>query len=181
MYEDSLDYPRFIQDALRSGVLRRSLEVVSREGLPGDHHFYISFRTDYPGVIVSATLQDMHPEEMTVVVQHQFRNLEVEEDLFSIELWFGGVAHRLVIPFAAVTAFADPSVNLQLAFAMESPAESGDEAAPEADEDEASKEGEEARGDAKERGAKGSDDKGSEDNKVVSFAEFRDKAGRSGS
>lgn len=112
---DPLDYPQLIQDALRD-VVRRSFEIVAREGLPGDHHFYVTFRTDAEGVEMAQSLRALHPEEMTIVIQHQYVDLEVTGDTFSIGLFFGGVAHYLRVPFAAVRVFVDPSVGLQLAF-----------------------------------------------------------------
>ena len=115
MSHDPLDYPHLIQESLRD-VIRRSLDIVAREGLPGEHHFYITFRTDAPGVRLSGTLTDRYPEEMTIVVQHQYRDLEVERDHFSMVLFFSGIAHSIRVPFSAVTAFLDPSVSFQLLF-----------------------------------------------------------------
>jgi hypothetical protein len=116
MIEDSLDYPRFIQQALREGVVRRSLEIVAREGLSGAHSLYITVRTDHPGVELAGNLFDTHPEQLTFVIEHQFRDLEVTADWFAVTLWFGGIPHALKIPFEAMLGFSDPSVNLQLVF-----------------------------------------------------------------
>lgn len=113
--DDPLDYSILIQDAFRE-VVRRSLEIVARDGLPGEHHFYITFRTDAPEVEIPQNLRDQYPEVMTVVLQHQFQDLTVEAEKFSVTLFFGQVAHWLQIPFSALVAFADPSASLQLSF-----------------------------------------------------------------
>ena len=100
------------------GVAVRALQFASVEGMPGEHHFYVSFRTDAPGVAIPARLLAQYPEEMTIVLQHQFWDLKVNEPagLFSVGLSFGGVASTLVIPFAALTAFADPHAQFGLRF-----------------------------------------------------------------
>jgi hypothetical protein len=95
------------------------LQDASRHGLPGDHHFYISFRTDAPGARVSSRLKDKHPEEMTIVLQHQFWDLLVTEHAFEVGLSFGGVPERLLVPFEAMTGFFDPSVQFGLKFAVD--------------------------------------------------------------
>lgn len=118
---ETIDYQRIIQDALR-GVVRRVLTQVVEHGLPGEHHFYIGFRTSHPGVEVPRFLRDQYPEEMTIILQHQFWELEVDEEAFSVALSFGGSRHRLRIPFAALTAFADPEAQFALRFAEASPA-----------------------------------------------------------
>ena len=107
-----------VEDALRS-VVRRALIHVAREGLPGNHHFYITFRTDHQDVEIPAALRERYPGEMTVVLKHQFWGLEVGEEQFCVTLSFADVPHRLVVPFAAVTAFADPSVRFGLQFDVE--------------------------------------------------------------
>lgn len=112
---DPLDYQHLIQDALR-GVARRSLEIVADQGMPGDHHFYISFRTDAAGVVMPPHLRDRYPEEMTIVLKTQFQDLDVGADAFSVGLYFGGVLHYLIIPFEALLSFADPAVNFQVDF-----------------------------------------------------------------
>jgi hypothetical protein len=115
MPDQSLDYGRFVERALRS-VVREALEVVARRGLPGRHHLYITFRTDHPGVVIDEALCSRYPGEMTIVLQHEFWDLEVGPDGFAVGLSFSGVPHRLEIPFAAVTVFADPSVEFGLQF-----------------------------------------------------------------
>lgn len=111
----TIDYPSMIDTAMRS-VVKEALQQVVRSGLPGEHHFYISFRTDYPGARVSESLKSRYPEEMTIVVQHQFWDLQVTESGFSIMLSFNNIPEKLVIPFNAMTAFADPSIKFGLQF-----------------------------------------------------------------
>lgn len=120
----SLPYDQWIEDALR-GVIRRALAHARDAGLPDDHHFYVSFRTDAEGVQVPAYLRALHPEEMTIVLQHQFWELDVDDEHFAVTLKFRGKRERLVVPLAAVSQFADPSVNfgLQLKQATGKPAE----------------------------------------------------------
>jgi hypothetical protein len=115
MSEDPFDYARMVREALIE-VPRRALRLAAREGLPGEHHFYVSFRTGDPGVSVSPSLRARHPEEMTVVLQHQYWDLAVGDDAFSVTLRFGGAPERLHVPFAALTAFADPAAEFGLRF-----------------------------------------------------------------
>jgi hypothetical protein len=115
MAQDLFDYPKMIENAYR-GVMREALERTEREGLPGDHHFYVTFRTRSPGAVVPKHLITKFPDEMTIVLQHQFRGLEVGDDGFSVSLSFQSRWERLTIPFAAITTFADPSVNFGLQF-----------------------------------------------------------------
>ena len=107
------DYDDWVQDALR-GVLRRALETLVASRDPGKHHFYVNFQTTHPGVSVPGFLRAQYPEEITVVLQHQFEDLYVDEIGFQVTLSFSGQRHRLVIPFSAVTSFADPSVEFGL-------------------------------------------------------------------
>ena len=120
MAQTPFDYPQMVEAALR-GVMRDVLAHTAQEGLPGDHHFYVSFRTRAPGVTISKYLLTKYPEEMTIVLQHQFRALEVAEHGFSVNLSFQNRLERLTIPFAAVTTFADPSVNFGLQFGAPEP------------------------------------------------------------
>jgi len=113
--DDVLDYPRLLRGALL-GVVRQALRLVAENGLPGEHHFYVTFRTGHPGVALSKALRAQHPEEMTVVLQHQFWDLEVTDESFSVSLRFGGRSHSVTVPFAAVTAFADPAAQIGLRF-----------------------------------------------------------------
>lgn len=121
MNSEPLPYDIWITDALRT-VVRRSLELVEREGLPGEHHFYIAFRTVHPGVEMPSHLKAQYPTEITIVLQNRFWDLEVGEDSFSVTLSFSGRDSRLRVPFAAVTSFADPSVKFGLQFKTFEPA-----------------------------------------------------------
>lgn len=114
MAKSILRYDKMVEDALR-GVLRDSL-IASQDGLPGDHHFYITFRTRHPGVDISEPIRARYPDEMTIVLQHQYWGLEVTPEWFEVTLSFNRVNERLHIPFAAVTAFADPSAKFGLQF-----------------------------------------------------------------
>jgi uncharacterized protein len=116
MAVDHIRYDILTQEALR-GVVRTVLVDTAKHGLPGEHHFYISFDTRADGVRVSPRMLAQYPEEMTVVLQHQFWDLVVTETGFEVGVSFGGVPERLSIPFAAVTGFFDPSVEFGLKFA----------------------------------------------------------------
>lgn len=115
MAEEGIDYRRRIQSALL-GVVRDVLELAAGEGLPGDHYFYLTFDTRHPGVSMPEPVRQQHPEEMTVVLQHQFWDLEVSPESFSVTLRFGGEPARMVVPFAALTGFVDPTAELGLKF-----------------------------------------------------------------
>ncbi|HEY9079438.1 SspB family protein [Magnetovibrio sp.] len=117
MTEDTLRYDIWVEEALRS-VIQKTIAHVADHGLPGDHHFYISFLTQDSGVQIPARLRAQHPNDMTIVLQHQFENLAAGEDSFSITLSFGGKKEDLVIPYASVISFADPSVNFALQLKM---------------------------------------------------------------
>ena len=110
-----LDYNQLVETALR-GAVRDALKRVAEFGLPGNHHFYITFRTDQPGVDIPEYLHERYPEEMTIVLQHQYWGLEAREDEFQVTLSFNKVPEKLVVPYAALTAFADPSVQFGLQF-----------------------------------------------------------------
>lgn len=110
-----LDYSTMIDDAMR-GVVRIALQKVLKHGLPSDHHFFISFNTNYTGTKISPQLHQRFPEEMTIVLQHQFWDLQVHDDYFSVMLSFNNIPEKLVIPYAALIAFADPSVKFGLQF-----------------------------------------------------------------
>ncbi|MBP1883268.1 hypothetical protein J2Z50_001553 [Ensifer mexicanus] len=116
MGQDHIRYDILAQDALR-GVIRKVLAEVAATGhLPGDHHFFITFLTGAPGVRISQHLKAKYPEQMTIVVQHQFWDLKVTEAGFEIGLSFSDTPEKLVIPFNAVRGFYDPSVNFELEF-----------------------------------------------------------------
>ncbi|HEY6995692.1 MAG TPA: ClpXP protease specificity-enhancing factor SspB [Xanthobacteraceae bacterium] len=125
MAVDHIRYDILAQEALR-GVVRHVLADAAKNGLPGEHHFYVSFSTRADGVRLSPRLLAQYPEEMTIVLQHQFWDLMVTETGFEVGLTFGGIPERLVVPFAAVKGFFDPSVQFGLQF--EEIAEAGGEA-----------------------------------------------------
>lgn len=112
---DQIRYDLLTQQALR-GVVRSVLVDAAKKGLPGDHHFFITFDTHADGVRMSERLRAQYPEEMTVILQHQFWDLTVSDTAFDVGLSFGGITERLSIPFDAITAFVDPSVQFGLQF-----------------------------------------------------------------
>jgi uncharacterized protein len=112
---DHIRYDILAQEALR-GLVRHVLADAAKEGLPGEHHFFITFDTRAAGVKLSPRLLEQYPEEMTVVLQHQFWDLKVDDDAFEVGLSFSGVAERLHVPFAAIKSFVDPSVKFALQF-----------------------------------------------------------------
>ncbi len=118
MADDLIRYDVLAQEALR-GVVRKVMAEVAQTGLPGDHHFFITFDTRYPGVRISSRLAAQHPDEMTVVMQHQFWDLHVTDTTFEIGLSFNGIPERLLVPFKAITAFVDPHVSFALKFDTE--------------------------------------------------------------
>jgi hypothetical protein len=117
-----LPYDNWTQEALRQVVVS-ALGHAARSGLPGGHHFYITFKTGFPGVAIPERLRAQYPDEMTIVLQHQFHSLTVDEvaKSFSVGLSFSGIPSTLMIPIAAVTAFADPEVRFGLSFEVEVP------------------------------------------------------------
>jgi len=131
MAKDIIRYDLLVQDAMR-GVMRKVLGDVAESGyLPGDHHFTISFRTDAPGVTISRRLAEQWPSELTIILQHQWSNLEVDEEGFGVTLSFRSVAEHLYVPFSAVTGFFDPAVEFGLRF------ESAEDALEEGEEEDA--------------------------------------------
>jgi hypothetical protein len=112
---DHMRYDILVQEALR-GMVRGVLTDVIKKGLPGDHHFFVTFDTTAEGSRLSDRLREQYPEEMTIVLQHQFWDLKVSDDQFEVGLSFGGIAEKLVVPFSAIRAFADPSVQFTLQF-----------------------------------------------------------------
>jgi hypothetical protein len=126
--EREIDYEALAQGAMR-GIVRTVLARVAQSGLPGEHHFYIAFKTDAPGVVLSERLKEKYPEEMTVVLQHRFWDLAVSDDRFEVKLTFDSIPERLVVPFAAIKVFFDPSVPYGLQFdeAQSSPGAAADE------------------------------------------------------
>ncbi|MDA7719698.1 ClpXP protease specificity-enhancing factor SspB [Alphaproteobacteria bacterium] len=126
MLQTGLNYELLVEDALRS-VVRSSLGIVEKVGLPGETHFYIGFSTTYKGVEIDDHLRAKHPENMTIVLQHQFADLIVGEDEFSVTLFFGGKPSPMNIPFEAVTSFNDPSVGFGLQFGIADDDDSDDD------------------------------------------------------
>lgn len=119
MPTDLIRYDLQVQDALRS-VVRKVLADAARDGLPGEHHFYITFRTNAPGVTISSRLREQYPDEMTIILQYQFWDLRVDDEGFEVGLHFKNIPERLQIPFDAITGFYDPSVQFGLKFEAES-------------------------------------------------------------
>jgi hypothetical protein len=115
MATDRLRYDKMVEDALR-GVVRKALREAADKGLPGDHHFYVTFDTTHDGAELPDWLRSQYPEQMTIVLQHQFWGLDVEEDRFSVTLSFNNRQERLTVPFAAIASFADPAVKFGLQF-----------------------------------------------------------------
>ncbi|MBI3699220.1 MAG: hypothetical protein HY242_02075 [Afipia sp.] len=129
MATDLIRYDVLARDALR-GVLRQVLKDAAEKGLPGEHHFYITFLSTAPGVKISPRLLSQYPTEMTVILQHQFWDLVVTDDRFEVGLSFNGIPERLVIPFNSIKSFFDPSVQFGLQF---EPAEGADTETPAAE------------------------------------------------
>ena len=136
MAKDLIGYDVLVENGLRS-VIREALRRVAADGWPGTHHAYITFRTDAPGVDVPDSLRARYPDELTIVLQHQFWDLEVDDDHFAVTLSFSKVGHRLVVPFAALTGYADPSVKFGLQFGV-APEARGKETTPKGSEKAAS-------------------------------------------
>ncbi len=122
MSGSSLPYDKMMQRALRA-VMREALATAAGTGLPGGHHFFITFRTRFPGVRIPPRVVQQHPEEMVIVLQHQFWDLVVGEEEFQVTLSFSGSSERLTIPFAAISGFADPFAKFGLQFPVEALAE----------------------------------------------------------
>jgi hypothetical protein len=127
MADDLIRYDLLVQDALR-GVVRKVLTDAARDGLMGEHHFYVSFRTEAPGVRMSQALREKYPQDMTIVLQHQFWDLNVTEHTFEVGLSFSGVPERLLVPFDALSGFFDPSVQFGLKFDLSEAGEAPEEA-----------------------------------------------------
>ncbi|MDE2578391.1 MAG: Stringent starvation protein B [Hyphomicrobiales bacterium] len=118
MATDHIRYDLLVQDALR-GVFRKVMQDVAANGLPGEHHFYITFKTGAPGVKMSDRLRAQYPDVMTIILQHQFWDLTVDDNAFGVGLSFRQIPEKLHVPFAAVTGFFDPSVNFGAEFAVD--------------------------------------------------------------
>ena len=129
--ESLLPYDEWTETAMRQ-VMVRALSHVAANGFPGDHHFYVTFRTDHPNTVIPPRLRAQYPQEMTIVLQHQFWNLKVDEAAgeFSVGLSFGGVPSELHIPLGAITGFADPHMRFGLQFHAEKLADEPEEPEP---------------------------------------------------
>ncbi len=171
MSEDLLRYDLMIEAALRD-VVRETLSTVAQNGLPGEHHFYITFLTNYPGVEIPDYLRKQYQDEMTIVLQYQFFGLKLEDDNFSVSLSFNNVKERLRIPIEAITTFADPSVN----FALQFQSGQGDEEGEEGDEEGSNLENANSDSQAESEKKKAKDD-GKEEKRgeVISLDMFRKK------
>ena len=126
-----LNYQLLVEDSLRT-VARAALQITEISGLPGETHFYIAFRTAHPGVTMDDALRAQHPDTITIVLQHQFADLIVADDSFTVTLFFGGKPSTMTVPFAAVTSFNDPSVGFGLQFGADDDADNDQEAGDEA-------------------------------------------------
>ncbi|MBB5073138.1 hypothetical protein HNQ69_000242 [Bartonella callosciuri] len=125
MVQDQIRYDILVQDALR-GVIRKVLSEVAKAGLPGNHHFFITFLTNAPGIKISPRLKNRYPEQMTIVLQHQFRDLSVSETAFEVTLSFREITEKLVIPFTSIQVFYDPVASFEAAFDLPSNLTSGE-------------------------------------------------------
>ena len=159
MAQELFKYDQMVEEALR-GVVRRALRQAAQHGLPGNHHFYITFKTAMPGVAVPDYLVEKYPDEMTIVMQYQFWDLDVRDDSFSVALSFNDRRELLNVPYNAITGFADPSVKFGLQF---QPPEDGDTALAEL----------EAEAEADEGAAAAGGESGAAE--VVSLDQFRKK------
>lgn len=161
MADEQLRYDLMVEGALRR-VVYDTMQLVAEHGLPGSHHFYISFLTEHPGVQIPNYLREQYPREMTIVMQYQYYGLVVNEQSFSATLSFNNVKERLTIPFAAITTFADPSVNFALQFQTLEEGEEGDEIISEAPGND-------------EKNAEKKSDENQEKGVVISLDQFRKK------
>ena len=168
MTQDFLEYPKMVERAMR-GVVREALSVAQEGGLPGLHHFYITFRTRDPGVVIADRLLAQYPDEMTIVLEHQYWDLAVDDEKFSITLSFGGAPETLVIPLAAITAFVDPSVKFGLQFDANTD-DAGDTISKAGPVDSSAQDSEKTPEETKE-----GDDQPADDGQVVALDSFRKK------
>ena len=181
MAEDHIRYDILAQEALR-GVMRKVLAEVARTGLPGNHHFFITFLTGAPGVRISPRLREKYPEQMTIVIQFQYWDLKVTDTGFEVGLSFSDVPERLEIPFSAVRGFYDPSVNFELEFDVKTEVPAEAEAKPAKPQAETGKAAAPAKkSDAKKKSAETAkeaptaDSPGAKSAEVVSLDSFRKK------
>lgn len=172
MPEDHIRYDILVQEALR-GVVRKVLQEVARAGLPGEHHFFITFLTGAPGVRISSRLKERYPEQMTIVIQYQYWDMKVTDKGFEVVLSFSDIPEKLEIPFSAICSFYDPAANFEVEFEQRT---EGGAAAPEQAFLKESGESPAQNNDAAEAASKdtgeGGGDKGAD---VVSLDAFRKK------
>lgn len=116
-FVSEINYDKLIKKSLKQVVVE-ALKIAENQGLPGENHFYITFKTNFPGTVIPKDLMIQYPESMTIVLQHQYSNLIVTSDSFSVELSFGGRAQTLLVPFEAITYFADPYAKFGLSFSF---------------------------------------------------------------
>lgn len=162
MAYDMIDYGKLVDEAMHI-IVYKVLKIIQEKGLPGNHHFFISFITKYPGVKLSKSLLNRYPREMTIVLQYQFQDLAVDQKGFTVTLSFNGIKEKIYIPFAAITTFADPSVQFGLQF-READYEYQDEINVEIEDDKKS---------TKTKNSENKDD--AKVNNVVSLDQFRKK------
>lgn len=174
MADDHIRYDILAQDALR-GVMRKVLGEVMRTGLPGNHHFFITFLTGAPGVRISTRLRERYPEQMTIVIQFQYWDLKVTDSGFEIGLSFADIPEKLEIPFAAVRGFYDPSVNFELEFDVAPVEEQDAEIASLAPQQNLTAVEPGSEKDAKPEAETGTDDEPAKSAEVVSLDAFRKK------
>lgn len=118
MSDFKINYDKLVEKSIKNVVIE-ALKIAAEEGLPGEHHYYISFKTNHPTARISAQLLDQYPEDMTIVLQHQFANLMLGETYFEVDLSFSGIPQTLRIPYDAITYFADPHAKFALSFSYE--------------------------------------------------------------
>ncbi len=162
--DDTLRYDKMVENALR-GVVRDAVQEVVENGLPGDHHFYITFLTEHPDVDIPDYLKERYPGEMTIVLQYQFSGLSIDDEFLRVTLSFNNQPEKLVVPLAAVSIFADPSVNFALQFQPLGEEIEGDDLPPDDDDGE-------TKSKKKKKSSKKDEDKTGE---VVSLDNFRKK------
>lgn len=168
---DLMNYDQLTQDAMRA-VVKRALEHVVEHGLPGDHHFYVSFDTNFPGVVISESIYEQYPDEMTIVIQHQFWGLEVKDGMLRIELSFNNVPEKLEIPLMSIIGFFDPHVQFGIQFEIpEEILEAIEELEKQDSDDDAEAKTDEGKTDEK----ADTDDKANKGAQVVSLDAFRKK------
>ncbi|MBR2033761.1 MAG: hypothetical protein IKA03_03705 [Alphaproteobacteria bacterium] len=117
MNDMEINYDKLVEKSLKNVVIE-ALKIAADEGLPGEHHFYITFKTSHPNARVSAHLLNQYPDDMTIVLQHQFANLMIGSTYFEVDLSFGGIPQTLRIPYDAITYFADPYAKFALSFSL---------------------------------------------------------------